>query len=415
MSRRARFAVLLLLASLLGLPFASADRVAPQPGAAPSFPPADFTVQAKLLYRAAACGDGELPTAVDASVVRVHCMNINKRMADYRANYVEKARPFFASLVPATAPKVVVYPFGGGDLLSALVAFPDATEITTISLEQAGDPRRIDALTKGQLSRSLSALRGEIGGLLSVGSNTSVNLSASQRNDLPAQITSFLMGLVATGHEVVGMRAFRLAPDGALRYLSAADIQAIEAEEAGKRARPKSLKGDWLSPNFSKAFANVEISYRRLARPGEPADSIVRVHRHIAWNLGDTYLSEHPELLAHLAAKGKVTMLTKGASYLLWSPGFSKIRTYMLDHLAWMLSDSTGIPPAYAAAAGMVQETYGRFSGAFLEGAEQAGQKHSAAFRALWLKNPKRPLPVRFGYVDMNKQAHLVVTRPKTP
>ena len=44
-------------------------------------------------------------------------------------------------------PKTVVYPFGGGDLLSALVAFPDATEITTISLEQAGDPRRLRTLT----------------------------------------------------------------------------------------------------------------------------------------------------------------------------------------------------------------------------------------------------------------------------
>lgn len=414
MSRRARFVGWLLLASLSWLPSAVADRAPlPPAGATGSSSPLDFSAQAKLLYRVAACGEGDLLAGIDEGVVKVHCANIGKRMADYRTRYVEKARPFFASLVPATAPKTVVYPFGGGDLLSALVAFPDATEITTISLEQAGDPRRIDALTKAQLSRSLSALRGEIGGLLSVGSNTSLNLSASQRNELPAQITSFLMGLVATGHEVVGMRAFRLAPDGSLRYLSADDIRAIEAEEAGKRTRPKSLKGDWLSPNFSKAFANVEISYRRLARPGEPADATVRIHRHIAWNLGDTYLTEHPELLAHLAAKGKVTMLTKGASYLLWSPGFSKIRTYMLDHLAWMLSDSTGIPPAYASAAGMVQETYGRFSGAFLEGAEQVGQRHSAAFRALWQKNPKRPLPVRFGYVDMNKQAHLVVTRPK--
>ncbi len=409
MSRRA-FASLLLLASLSSR-LAVADPQVQPPKAASA--PVDFTVQATLLYRAAACGEGELPATIDASVVRTHCMNIQKRMVDYRSRYLEKARPFFASLVPAGAPKTVVYPFGGGDLLSALVAFPEATEITTISLEQAGDPRRIDALTKGQLGRSLSALRGEIGGLLAVGSNTSLNLSASQRNELPAQITSFLMGLVTTGHEVVGMRAFRLEPDGSVHYLSTADIQAIEAEEAGKRTKPRSLKGDWLSPNFSKAFANVEISYRRLARPGEVADPTVRIHRHIAWNLGDTYLTEHPELIAHLQAKGKVTMLTKGASYLLWSPGFSKIRTYMLEHLAWMLSDSTGIPPAYASAAGMVQETYGRFTGAFLEGAEQVGQKHSAAFRALWQKNPKRPLPVRFGYVDMNKQAHLVVTRPK--
>ncbi len=35
-------------------------------------------------------------------------------------------------------PEAVVYPFGGGDLLSALAAYPDAAEYTTLSLELAG-------------------------------------------------------------------------------------------------------------------------------------------------------------------------------------------------------------------------------------------------------------------------------------
>ena len=33
-------------------------------------------------------------------------------------------------------------------------------------------------------------------------------------------------------------------------------------------------------------------------------------------------------------------------------------------------------------------------------------------FRALWAKNKKRRLPFRFGYVDAEKNAHLIVTRP---
>jgi hypothetical protein len=382
---------------------AGVPSIAPSTGA-----PADFGAQANLLFRVAACGsDAPLPASIDVGVVDRHCANIRHRMDEYRRNYFEKARPFFAALVPADAPKAVVYPFGGGDLLSALVAFPDATEITTISLELAGDPRRIDTLTKAQLSRSLGALRGEIGGLLSVGSNTSVNLSSSQRNELPAQVSSFLIGLATGGYEPVAMRVFRIEPDGALHYLSLEEIAAMDEAAASKARRPKSLKNSWLSPNFSEAFSNVEIQYRRV---GETA---VRVHRHIGWNLGDAYLTAHPELLLHLARKGKATMLTKGASYLLWLPTFSKIRDYLLGNLAWMLSDSTGIPPAYANAAGMVQDTYGRFSGAFLEGAEARGQRHSEAFRALWRQSPKRPLPVRFGYVDLNKQAHLLVTRPK--
>jgi hypothetical protein len=87
------------------------------------------------------------------------------------------------------------------------------------------------------------------------------------------------------------------------------------------------------------------------------------------------------------------------------------IRGYMLDHLAWMLSDSTGIPPTYARAAGMIQETYGHYTGAFLEGAQD--NRHDDSFVELWRSQKVRRLPFRFGYVDKDKQAHLVVTRPK--
>lgn len=307
----------------------------------------------------------------------------------------------------------MVYPFGGGDLISSLAAFPEADETTTISLELAGDPRRSGTLTARELDASLSRLRGELGGTLSVGSNTSVNLSSSQRNDLPAQVSSFLLGLAAAGFEPIGMRYVRLSDDGSIHYVTDADIAAADgstaADRGGEKGKgAKARKGDWRDPNFSEAFAHVEIEYRKA---GDTSDR-VRVHRHFGWNLHDTELTAAPQLIRHLEQKGKVTALVKGASYLLWRGDFSIIRDYLLDHLAWMLSDSTGIPPLYAKQAGMVQDTYGRFSGAFLDGAETHGARHSADFRALWAKNKKRPLPFRFGYVDAGKSAHLVVTRP---
>jgi hypothetical protein len=371
----------------------------------------DFIDDARLLYRVAACGhaDQPLPEALTqgdekraaqlTKIVDRHCKRILEYMTKFRAQYFEKARPWFAAVVPATAPTTVVYPFGGGDLISALVAFPTATEITTISLEQSGDPRRLRTLTPAQLDTSLGALRAEIGGLISVGSNTSENLSAQQTNDLPGQVSSFLLGLVAGGYEPVAMRYFRITDTGELDYLDQAEIDALDD------AKKTSLKHDWESPSFSPAFANVEIQYRKIG------ETTVRTHRHIGWNLGDPYMAKHPELLRHLEKKGQVTLLTKGASYLLWRADFSLIRRYMLDHLAWMLSDSTGIPPSYARAAGMVQVTYGRYSGAFLDGAQTS--KHDEAFIELWKKQKRRRLGFRFGYVDKDKQAHLVVTHPR--
>ena len=347
-------------------------------------------------------GDARLAAKLDKIVAR-HCKGILARMAEFRTTYFEKGRAWFDAVVPRGVPRTVVYPFGGGDLLSALVAFPDATEITTISLELAGDPRRLRTLSPDAVERSLGALRAEIGGLISVGSNTSENLSNQQRNDLPGQVSSFLLGLVAGGYEPVAMRYFTLDDTGAIHYLEQGEIDELDAQ--ARNGRTRSLKHDWQSPSFSQAFANVEIQYRR---PGETA---VRVHRHIGWNLGDPYLGKHPELIRHLEKKGMVTMLTKGASYLLWRGDFSVIRNYMLDHLAWMLSDSTGIPPAFTRKAGMVQETYGHYDGAFLEGTDE---RHDDAFIELWRAQRTRRLPFRFGYVDKDKQAHLVVTRPKT-
>lgn len=384
-------------------------------GDAPALEGANFIDDAKLLYRVAACGnaDSPLPEALthgDAAlaaklepIVARHCKAILSRMTEFRTTYFEKGRSWFDSVVPKDAPKTVVYPFGGGDLLSALVAFPEATEITTISLELAGDPRRLRTLKPAAIENSLGALRAEIGGLISVGSNTSENLSNQQQNDLPGQVSSFLLGLVAGGYEPIAMRYFTLDDTGAIHYLSQAEIDQLDQD--AQKTRPKSLKHDWLPPSFSHAFANVELQYKK------PGDDTVRVHRHFGWNLGDPYLGKHPELIRHLEKKGPVTALVKGASYLLFRGDFSIIRNYLLDHLAWMLSDSTGIPPTYAKPAGMVQETYGHYNGAFLESA--GGNRHDDAFIELWKTQKTRRLPFRFGYVDKDKQAHVVVTKPK--
>lgn len=237
---------------------------------------------------------------------------------------------------------------------------------------------------------------------MSTGSNESVKLSAGQANGLPGQAASFLMGLAAGGFEPVAMRYFRLAPDGTIVYLDDAAIAAIEATESTRR-KASARKSNWQSPSFSEAFAHVELQYRR------PGDAVLRVHRHLAWDLGNPGLTAAPELLAHLRAKGKVTVLTKGGSYMLWRADFSMIRTYMLDHAAWMLSDSTGVPPAYASAAGMQQTTYGTFSGPFLLRAET---RHARDFRTLWRSQPHRPMPYRFGYFDSARHPHLLVTRP---
>jgi len=374
------------------------------PVAAPIVHPVgfDFIADAKRLYRVAGCGEGPLPEelAKFQKVVDKHCKSLAPSIERYRAEYFVGTRKWFDDHVPADAPSKVVYLFAGADLVSALVAFPKATEITTLSLELAGDPRKLPSLTPAELDQDLGAFRREIGLLISVGSNSSKNLSSQQRRFLPGEVSSFLLGLATGGYEPVAMRYFRIDEAGALHYLEQAEIDADVA-------KTKPLRGSWNAPSFAESFRHVELSYRKIG------ETEVRVHRHIAWNLEDKYLAANPGVLRYLEGKGKVTMLVKGGSYMLWLADFKTIRKYILDHLHWMLSDSTGVPPTYAKPAGMVQEPFGRFVAPITPTFDNlANRREDLDTRALF-KTAKQPMPFRFGYLDRDNNKHVMITRPK--
>jgi hypothetical protein len=323
-------------------------------------------------------------------------------MEAYRRQYLARARPFFAKVIPPDLPDRVVYPFGGGDLLSALTTYPEAQEITTLSLELAGDPRRIHNLDNERLEDSLEFIRRTVGGLLGANDSTSTSLQATQQGDLPGEITFFLVGLAVHGYAPVSLRFFRIEQDGSLHYFSREEIKELESKLARRR------HGQWTPPDFSEAFANSELAYRRR---GAGSDSPLRVHRHIAANLRDDYLRRNPGILRYLERQGRVAAMTKAASYCLWNPAFSRIRKYLLANMEFMVSDSTGIPPEWAGKAGFIQVTYGSFQGSYLD----ASKDYNDQFRALWAGQPHRKLAFRYGYVDSAKACHLLVTRRAKP
>jgi hypothetical protein len=78
--------------------------------------------------------------------------------------------------------------------------------------------------------------------------------------------------------------------------------------------------------------------------------------------------------------------------------------------MVWMISDSTGIPPEYAGAAGFEQIAYGHFEGPFLK----AAQKPSDAFQKLWASSGES-ISFRFGYLDSAGNSHLLITRRPKP
>ena len=349
----------------------------------------DFIDEARLLFRVAACGpDGDVPARFDAAAVARHCDALGRAYRDYEKSWVDLAKPYIAALRPKDLPSVVVYPFGGGDLASALATFPEATEITTISLEPAGDIRPVDTLGPDRWTRELPAHRSHLERLFEKAHSRTDNLEKESKTELPGEILFALAALVVHGQEPVSLRYFRLRPDGSVAYVSQADIDGAKPG-AERRA----------------LFENAELRFRPAGAP----NAAVRVLRHISFNLDDGHLKADPSLLAHLSAKGKVVAMTKAASHLLWNEHFSLIRGWLLEHTDWMISDSTGIPPRFAAPAGFTQDTYGTFNGPAPFGLLDA--RDGADMKKLFASQPARELAFRYGYPDRDGHGHMLVTR----
>ncbi len=383
--------------SEVGAPASSAATGAPSASARSGVADAplegkDFLPQAQTIFRVAACGSsGEMPARFDTAVVGRHCEELNRAYDDYRRSWVEVAKPFLASIRPKDLPGAVVYPFGGGDLASALATFPDAIDITTISLEPAGDVRPVNGLPPERLARELSGHRSHLERLFLKAHSRTDNLEKESKTEMPGEILFALAALAVYGDEPVSLRYFRLRSDGSLAYVTQEDI------DAAKRGSDRRA-----------LFANAELRFRR-AGTAEATPKAVQVLRHVSFNLDDAHLKADPSLLAYLDSKGRVAAMTKAATHLLWDDHFSSIRTWLVDHTDWMVSDSTGIPPRIAGPAGFVQEAYGTFDGPSPFGLPDA--RDARDLKRLFASQPERDLTFRYGYPDKDGHAHLLVTR----
>jgi hypothetical protein len=374
---------------------ARAETKKPAPGAG-----TDFAAQARALFRLAACGgDDAIPERIAAKTIERHCREMKETYASYRKAWADPAGKFIGGLRPADAPKTVVYPFGGGDLVSALVAFPDADEITTISLEPAGDPRTLAVLEGKDLEHALGKVQYELKFLYRANFSNTLNMIEAMRGGaLPVQLIFGLSALKLHGYELVKLRYFGLETDGAIHYIDESDL--ANAPDPGKTSAQKR----------NRVFANAEVQFKK---PG----GRVQVWRHIRANLGNedgkgigVGLKSDPRVVRHLEAKGQVAGMTKAASYLLSWDSFSIMRDYLVKHVVWMVSDATGVAPKWGKPAGYEYETYGSFVDPHIE----AGTGISSDWKKEWQSQPTRSINFRFGYYDKKLKNHLVIMRRKS-
>ena len=138
----------------------------------------------------------------------------------WQHRWLARAQPFLEKVVPTDLPPRVVYPFGGGDLLTALVTFPHATEIDTVSLEPSGDVRSVDTIAPEDLDGALADVRDMTRRLFAVAHSKTTTMSKMAKAKFPGELALALIALTMNDLEPVAVRYFRVAPDGQLHYMS---------------------------------------------------------------------------------------------------------------------------------------------------------------------------------------------------
>ena len=302
---------------------------------------------------------------------------------DYQTRWIAPARAFFAEHVPSSVSKTIVYPFGGGDLATALVVYPDADSITTLSLEPAGDPRTIGELSQSQLAAALSTTADDLAALYRSSFSRTMRMQEASSGKLPSQLVFALAALAMLGYEPVAVRYFELSPAGDLHYLTDDDVARVTGSFSKRH----------------KALANVEIAFRK------EGTTRVQIYRHVLANLDDKHLATTPNALAYLNRLGHVSAIIKAASFLLAFDEFSTMRGYLIDKVDWMVSDASGLAPKWGKSAGFTYETYGRFSRSEMD----AGARISPSWVAEFKAQPRRPLTFRFGYPDVDYHHNLII------
>jgi hypothetical protein len=358
-----------------------------------------FAPEVALLFTNAACGKLVGPNAPapaaneqDAKVVAGHCKDLEPLITGYSDFWKSTIEPVIAQIVPREKGTTIVYPFGGGDLVTALGTYTEAKEITTLSLELTGDARGFASLAPDRLKSELQRARSNLEKLYRVKHSRTENLGFMTHGGVSGEIVFALTALRIRGAEPINLRYFDITPEGTLDYLSEADVQRVDDDLKAKKIDARAAA--W-------AFSNVEIEFRKVG------ESTTRIFRHIAANLDDEHVAKSPGVMKHLEKKGRVLAMTKAASYLLWWAQFSAVREYLAKNVDFMISDSTGLPPDTASKNGFKQYTFGRFGGPYLG---DPNSNTSQAFKTLWKTQPQRTLNFRYGYPDINKESHMLVT-----
>ncbi len=262
----------------------------------------------------------------------------------------------------------LLYMFGGPDFLYATSFFPSAKTYVLSGLEPVGDIPQLTTLAHPTIDRTLRDLEVSLGSILSYSFFITHNMKTQLRaGPVYGTLPVLYVFLARTGKTVHELSFVSLDEDGNVAGESIVDGA---AKGPSKIANPYAARGvkivfsDGNGPRQTLYYFSTNIADDGVKRSG---------------------------LLQFCEKLGVADSFLKSASYLLHRGGFTKVRSFLLDHSATILQDDSGIPIAYFDPAKWRLQPVGRYLGPISVFPRDYQPRLAELFRKV------TPIPIDFG------------------
>ncbi len=222
--------------------------------------------------------------------------------------------------------QTMLYMFSGPDFLYATSFFPDASTYVLSGLEPVGEVPQLTTLYRGTVEASLQNIESSLYSLVSFSFFITRNMKTQlHAGPVYGTLPILYVFLARTGKTIKEVSFVTLDPDG--------NVQTVD-ESGDKNAAKIAVRRAAQS-----AADGVKIVFSAGNHPNQTL-------YYFSTNLADGGM-KRSGFLEFCEKLGPADSLLKSASYLLHGGGFTRVRSFLLEHSAIILQDDSGIPLAY--------------------------------------------------------------------
>lgn len=264
--------------------------------------------------------------------------------------------------------RVLFYPFGGPDLLTACLLFPAAETYVLVGLERVGNLPEFDSRDAERAKAYLENVKPSLSDFFL----KSYFITHEMDEELRGDKVDGVLPLICLFLKKAGM--------------SIAEIKRVEFDEKGDLAeRPYERVAN---KRFTRPYG-VRIAFTGSSFKGEK-----NVY-YFSCDLSDERFTPGSRFYSYLEKLGPLTTFLKSASYLPHFRNFVNIRKLIMDRSPYILQDDTGIPYRFFSGQNWDIQLFGQYSKPPKDftGVEQADLK-----AAYGNKSRVRELPFHLGY-----------------